>query len=151
MKKRNRRVDAQKQAYWQGVVRRWRESGQTVRGFCRAEGLRESAFFFWRRELARRNQPAEAVSRPAPKAPPATPTAPSPQRASSPRRSRPAFLPVRVVAAGASEDSRGHSVAAEAAGKVEIILAPGHVVRVSPGFDRQTLSDVLALLEARPC
>ena len=59
MKKRNRRCDPQKQAYWQGVVRRWKESGQTVRDFCRVEGLRESAFFFWRRELCKR--PADHV------------------------------------------------------------------------------------------
>jgi len=29
----------------------WRESGQTIRGFCREEGLVESAFHFWKREL----------------------------------------------------------------------------------------------------
>ena len=54
MKKRIRRGDPQKQTYWEEVVRRWREGGQSVRAFCRAEGVRESAFYFWRRELARR-------------------------------------------------------------------------------------------------
>jgi hypothetical protein len=34
---------------------------------------------------------------------------------------------------------------------VEIVLAQGRMVRVPAGFDRQTLVDVLALLEARPC
>ena len=34
-------------------MRRWREGGQSVRTFCRAENVRESAFYFWRRELAR--------------------------------------------------------------------------------------------------
>ena len=61
MKKRIRRGDPQRQSYWEEVVRRWRESGQSVRDFCRAEGLRESAFYFWRRELARRSQPAGAA------------------------------------------------------------------------------------------
>jgi hypothetical protein len=34
---------------------------------------------------------------------------------------------------------------------VEIILTQGRAVRVQAGFDRQTLADVLAVLEARPC
>jgi hypothetical protein len=34
---------------------------------------------------------------------------------------------------------------------VEIVLGSGRVVRVPPRFDRQTLADVLAVLEARPC
>jgi len=39
-------------------MRRWKEGGQAVRAFCRAEGLRKSAFYFWRRELTRRGQRA---------------------------------------------------------------------------------------------
>ena len=61
MKKRIRRGDPQRQRYWEEVVRRWREGGQSVRAFCRGEGLRESAFYFWRRELAR-VWPAAAAS-----------------------------------------------------------------------------------------
>jgi hypothetical protein len=38
-----------------------------------------------------------------------------------------------------------------AAGGVEIVLGGGRTVRVPPGFDRQTLADVLAVLEAPPC
>ena len=40
---------------------------------------------------------------------------------------------------------------AGAAQGVEIILGPGRTVRVPAGFDRQTLAEVLAVLEARPC
>jgi hypothetical protein len=36
-------------------------------------------------------------------------------------------------------------------GGVEIVLADDRFVRVPAGFDRQTLRDVLALLEGRPC
>ena len=43
-----------KQKYWEEVVRRWQESGQSVRAFCRAEGVRESTFYFWRRKRTRR-------------------------------------------------------------------------------------------------
>jgi hypothetical protein len=36
-------------------------------------------------------------------------------------------------------------------GRLEIALADGLVIRVRPGFDWQTLADVLAVLEVRPC
>ena len=52
MKKRTRRGDPQRQRYWEGVVQRWKEGDQSVAAFCRAEGLRESAFYCWRRKLA---------------------------------------------------------------------------------------------------
>jgi hypothetical protein len=40
---------------------------------------------------------------------------------------------------------------AEADHSVEIILGQGRTVRVQAGFDRQTLADVLAVLEVQPC
>jgi transposase-like protein len=136
MKKRIRRGDPQRQSYWNGVVRRWREGGQTVRAFCRAEGVRESAFYFWRRELTRRG-PHAAVNGSRTQASPATPV----QRMSRRHRPTPSFLPVQVVEPSVPESSRG----------VEIILEHGHTVRVQAGFDRQTLADVLEVLEVRPC
>jgi transposase-like protein len=139
MKKRNRRCDPQKQSYWEEVVRRREKSGHTVRDYCRAEGLRESAFYFWRRKLARRSQPSGVVSPPRPEAAQVTPSPPG--RVSPPRRSTPSFLPVHVVEHGEAEACLG----------VEIVLAAGRTVRVRSGFDRQTLADVLAVLEARPC
>ena len=141
MKKRIRRGDPQKQRYWEAVVRRCREGGQSVRAFCLAEGLRESAFYFWRRKLARRSQPSGAVGQPRPEASAIALAAPSPKRLSPPRRSPASFLPVRVVKDATTEPTRG----------VEIVLAHGHTVRVQARFDRQTLVDVLAVLEGRPC
>ena len=121
MKKRVSGGDPQRRSYWQDVLRRWREGGQSVRAFCHAEGLRESAFYFWRRKLGSRGQrtrrPPEPVSPP------------------------PAFLPVKLL--------RDHP--AEAAQGIEIVLMHGRVVRVRAGFDRQMLADVVAVLEARPC
>ena len=57
MNRRIRRGDPRRRNYWEEVVRRWKEGGRSVREFCRAEGLRESAFYFWRRKLGRRGQP----------------------------------------------------------------------------------------------
>jgi hypothetical protein len=141
MKKRVRHGGSERQVYWEEAMRRWRESGQSVREFCRNEGVRESAFYFWRRELVRRSQSTDAVRGSRPPVSPLTTAPRSPKRASSQHRSIPSFLPVHVV-----EDA-----AAEATNGVEIILAHGRTVRVRSGFDRQTLVDVLAVLEVRPC
>jgi len=46
--------DKSKEAFWQRTVRRQGQSGLTVRAFCCEHALRETAFYFWRRELARR-------------------------------------------------------------------------------------------------
>jgi transposase-like protein len=146
MKKRIRRGDPQKRRYWEAVVRRCREGGQSVRAFCLAEGLRESAFYFWRRKLARRSQPSDAVGQPQPEASTLALAASSPGRLSSPRRSPASFLPVRVVG-----PASGCPAATETTRGLEIVLEQGRTVRVQAGFDRQTLAEVLAVLEARPC
>ena len=113
--------DPQRQNYWQDVVRRWQKGGQSVRAFCQAEGLRESAFYFWRRRLAGRR-----------------PRVRRPPQASLPR---PAFLPVQLL--------QDHP--APATHEIEIVLRHGRAVHVRAGFDRQTLADVVAVLEAQPC
>ena len=48
------------------------------------------------------------------------------------------FLPIHVLAESTTVG-------------VEIHLGGGRLVRVGPGVDRQTLVDVLSVLEARPC
>ncbi len=137
VKKRNRRCDPQKQAYWEDMLRRWQASGQTVRNDCHDAGVRESALYFWRRELARRSQSSEATG----PSPTTSPVTPAPRSLPRSRHSTPSFLPVRVV----------DSVAMGASRAVEIVLAQGRTVRVGAGFDRRTLVDVLAVLEVQPC
>ena len=58
---------------WRALVDAWKQSGQTVNGFCRARQITRSNFDRWRRILA------------------------APQGELSPTPS-PAFVPVRVVA-----------------------------------------------------
>lgn len=141
MTKRTRRGDPRRRTYWEAVVRRWRESGQSVRAFCRAEELRESALYFWRRKLAHvagvevegnGSQLTDGLP---------TPVSRAPSRVSPKHSPTPSFLPVRVVEPNLAAAARG----------VEIILTEGCTVRVPPGFDRQTLANVLAVLEVRPC
>jgi transposase-like protein len=150
MKKRIRHGDPQRRSYWEEVVRRWREGGQPVRAFCRGEGLRESAFYFWRRRLACRSRRAGAVNGPRSQPHAVTPASHSSQRVSPGGSPSPSFLPLHVVASEGLKPTSGYGLA-EAAQGVEIILGPGRTVRVPAGFDRQTLADVLAVLEVRPC
>ena len=63
----NRNRDAEKDQYWRLVMEEFRGSGLGVREFCRREGLRESSFYAWRRELGNRegnNSARPKVSRP---------------------------------------------------------------------------------------
>jgi len=134
MKKRIRRCDLARRQQWQTAIQQWQSSGQSVRAFCRQEGLKESAFFFWRRELALQDR-ADAASPPPPSCKRKTSSPVEPTGAAA------RFLPVQVVA--------GHDP--RRAGDIEIVLGSGRAVRVPPQFDRQTLADLLAVLEAPSC
>jgi transposase-like protein len=130
-----RRGDPQRQKYWEEVLRQWCEGGQTARAFCHAQNLPESAFYFWRRKLGQRGRHAHK------RMPAALSGALAQANRTTPHGPPPAFLPVHVVEPSGAESARG----------VEILVTQGRTVRVPPGFDRQTLVDVLAVLEARPC
>jgi hypothetical protein len=46
--------DVIKEQYWREQLAGQPGSGLSVRAYCRRHRLRESAFYFWRKELARR-------------------------------------------------------------------------------------------------
>ena len=137
MKEQMRRGDPQRQRYWEEVVQRWRDSGQSVRDYCGAEGLRESTFHYWRRRLEGRKRSSGLTGRR---------RSGASRQPSTAFRGKPSFLPVRVL-----ESTVVKPTPAEAVGGVEIILERGRRLRVVAGFDRQTLADVLAVLEVRSC
>ena len=128
------------EAYWRRIVRQQAASGVTIREFCRTSKLRESAFYFWRKELLRRDAASKRhrdhVHSPAPAA----------------------FVPVRVTA-GAVEPTAQENVANAQAWRIEIALAGGQHIHVTAPVNRQALADVLAVLaaagpqrqEALPC
>jgi transposase-like protein len=142
MKRRNRPCDPQLQRYWEDVMRRWQKSGQEVRAFCRNEGLHESSFYFWRREVAQRKEQRKEQKGQITKKGKAVSTVKGSVKQRLPQKPQPSFLPVRVVASPENEAAHGG---------VEIVLVQGRVVRVTPGFDWQTLAEVLSVLEPRPC
>lgn len=134
------RRDLSKERHWRRMLRRWRSSGLSVRDFCDWQNLPEPSFYAWRREIAKRDREA-AVPR-------ARRAGNGGRRASAANAvagASPEFVPVRVVAdEPAVGASHGHSL--------ELRLPTGVELRVPPGFDRQTLIDVLAALEgAQSC
>lgn len=52
--------DGRKERQWRRWLEEWRESGLSVRGFCRVRGLAEANFYAWRRTLAERSAEAGA-------------------------------------------------------------------------------------------
>jgi transposase len=118
--------DLKREQIWRRHIERHRASGLTIRAFCSAHSLRETSFYFWRQELARRDRD-DAHSAATSAAPP--------------------FVPVAVIDATSEHDT-------DAA--IDIRLAEGHRIRIRAGCDRNLLADVLRLLrgrseEGRPC
>ena len=55
--------DLKKESFWRRLVREQAGSGMPVRAWCRKHRVKEVAFYWWRRELARRDaeQPVSFV------------------------------------------------------------------------------------------
>jgi hypothetical protein len=126
--------DGQREAVWRRVMQGQGGSGLTIREFCHKSKVPESAFYFWRRELERR----EARRRGAEPEKHPQRSRRSRQRRSS---SAPGFVPVNLA----------QEAPVQVRGGIEIELAGGRRVHVTTPVDRQTLADVLAVLEGRPC
>ncbi len=78
----NSRRDAGREGFWRKALKRQAGSGLSVRAFCGREGLGESNFYAWRREIGLRDREATATAGRKGKAKSAKP--------------RPAFVPVAV-------------------------------------------------------
>jgi hypothetical protein len=117
------RRDLKKEAAWRRRVDRHADSGQSVRAWCHKHGLKESAFYWWRGELARRDAERK----------------PSVRRDAE--KHSPSFVSVHVTEDGpANRDSQ-----------IEIVLTDGRCVRVIGSLDRQMLAGVLDVLERGAC
>lgn len=132
----------EKEAFWKLAVEEWKTADTTIREFCRSNGLKESAFYFWRRELAKRaGLPALSTT----EGPVAEAEGRRTKRARKNSEASPAFSPTAMFL---PLTLRAHeTAAAEGAesGSIEIVVG-GHRLRVSPGFDEETLSRLLRML-----
>lgn len=125
-------------AYWRAVVGEWntlledaRRTGgllPSIRGFCRDRKLRETSFYWWRRELAIR----DGVALPTKRSADSTRVAghEGTHRSATPQGT---FVQLRVRPTPATS-----TLCEIVVGKI--------VVRVSPGFDADELSRLLELL-----
>lgn len=50
------RRDPAKELFWRRMMDLWQDSGLTIRAFCQQRNLTNDSFYFWRAELARRDQ-----------------------------------------------------------------------------------------------
>ena len=96
---------------WRGVLDRQRASGQSLRRFCLLNKITETALYNWRRERASptSSRPAAAIVK-------------SPEGSS---RRTPFPLNIQAVIPAASP--------------IEVIHPRGHLLRVPPSFDAESL------------
>lgn len=124
MAKSGTREAGTRELFWREHVAGWGRSGQSVREYCRAQGVTESGFHFWKRELKRRDEVGGhgggAVSGCA--------------QARESAKEAP-FAEVRFAVMGRDD------------APIEIVCSGTRRVQVRPGFDEETLMRVLAVLE----
>lgn len=58
--------DLKRERTWRRHIAEQRTSGQTIRSYCDAHHIRETAFYFWRQEIAKRDRDAKAEAKAAP-------------------------------------------------------------------------------------
>ncbi|MEK6987433.1 MAG: hypothetical protein AABX97_04960 [Candidatus Thermoplasmatota archaeon] len=115
---------ARREAHWRDVLARWKTSGLSKADYGRREKISVSVLSWWDAELRRRDRTRRRTAARAPRSAPM----PLPKRA--------AFIPVRVV---------------EPAATAIEFVAGGRTIRVRPGFDPETLKQLVAALEDRSC
>ncbi len=111
-------------ATWARRVRRWTRSGLTAERFARREGVNAGTLSFWRWKL-RHGTPGWREQAPA-------------KRTTASPIDFVELVPVRPSGA-----------AGEPAAALELVLTAGYRVRLGAGFDRETLTQLLDVLEAR--
>jgi hypothetical protein len=140
---RRRGRDPKKESDWRERLSDQARSGLTVRAFCEREALKETAFYFWRREIGRRDR--QAVRRRTPAlAFVEVHAAPKPAAVGAARPDFGEFSRVEPVrpqpVEGADHDS-----------PLELVFSDHRRLLIRPGCDATLLARVLAVLEGRPC
>jgi len=108
----------EREALWRGRVVDQRESGLSVRQYCLREKLSEASFYSWRRELALRDREDKETI-----------------EVGKSGEGLQSFVPVHVASALPAHAS------------LELLHRSGHVIRISAGFDDESLRRLLSVLE----
>lgn len=135
------RRDVAKEAFWRGALAKFAASGLTIRAFCRREGLSESAFYFWRRELAVRQRQAMART--------GEVSAPRPLRTGQNSRPSAAFVPAVIAAAPQPGAAPGVFEPATAASSLALEITDGCVLRFFGPTAVAQLAELVCHLQAR--
>ena len=110
------RRDAEKEAFWRRLIHEQPRSGLSIRAWCAHRHVRESSFFWWRRELVRR------------------------------KAARPLLTRVCVTSDSSVSDRIDESPDAGSRGSIEILWPDQRRVQVVGPADRQTLIHVFAAM-----
>ena len=109
----------QREEAWREIFREQAGSGLSHTDFCRDRSIPIHSYFWYRRRLEW--------------------TKPGAAKGSTTRQAKPSTLvPVRISAS---------SKPSTASGAIDVVLTQGRCLRVSRGFDGQTLLDLVRLLE----
>jgi hypothetical protein len=121
MQGQQKRRDVEKERYWRRVIGEAARSGISIRRFCEQRKLRESQFYWWQRELEKRQQARTLASQ---------------------GRGHAVKAPEQATFALVSED--GGEVGSAG---IELVLRDGRRLRISKGVDEGTLRRVVGVLE----
>jgi transposase-like protein len=132
---RRRGRDPKKESYWRERLSDQTRSGLTVRAFCEREALKETAFYFWRREIRRRDR--QAVGR-------RTPALAFVEVHAAP-------MPAAVVAARPEVVCPEPVEGVEGKSPLELVFPDHRRLVIRAGCDAGLLARVVAVLEGRPC
>lgn len=127
--------DPIKERFWRQVLAERDASGLSVRRYCFREKLAEASYYAWRRKLEARDAPRRLEL-------PVSRHVDADRSVRAQRNATPKALPLFVAVD--VEGSVGDSA-------LEVVLATARTIRVRPGFDRDTLAQLIAVLEDRPC
>ena len=154
--------DLDKESEWRRSIAAQAESGKSVRLWCGLHDVKENSFYWWRRELARRDAALSAAdpsqqslpTRPAKLSQPQSRQTPqshsassssAPQVPSHQRSHATSFVPVHVTddgSVGALPDPFDRRIEP----RIEILLTNGRCVRIVGTVDRQVVAEVLSML-----
>jgi hypothetical protein len=145
------RRDREKERQWRKRLADHRASGLSVRAFCRRDGLREAQFYWWQRELARRDQEAGKSGLLRQGRPSVGAARGDEAEAKAVVATRPAFAELRVrqdaTARALSEESSAACDGAWWPVPIEVVLRNGRMLRVRRGFEADLLAAVVRVLE----